>query len=91
MILDKITDEQKLEWGRAAIIRRAEFGGYVHELKTNGKVYVLERNGAAPKKAGDVSHLYLVRVIDEPDLQLRIKINEKAESYFNRQPETQYQ
>jgi hypothetical protein len=91
MILDKITDEQKQEWCRASIIRRAEFGGYVYELKDNGKVYMLERNGSAPKKAGEVSHLFLVRVIDEPDLQLRLKINDKAESFFNQQTQTEYQ
>lgn len=87
MILDKITEEQKREWGHSRIIRRAEWGGYVYELSENGKVYVLERNGSAPKKAGDVSHLYLVRVVDEPDLQLRVKINEKAEPYnYQQQP-----
>jgi hypothetical protein len=77
----KPTDEQKIQWGKESMVRRAEFSGYVFELKSSGKVYVLIRASSAPVKPGQVGFLRLVGVIDEPEMALRLKINDKAEPY----------
>jgi hypothetical protein len=83
---DKPTDQDKTEWGKLThIVRRAELDGLVYEFNTNGKMYVLERSGSAPKKVTDKSSiLYLIGVIHSPEVHFLARFNEKAEN-FNRQ------
>jgi archaeosine-15-forming tRNA-guanine transglycosylase len=86
----KPTDEQKQQWSRDTIRRRAEFGGRVYELSESGKVYVLVRTSSAPTKPGQIGILELVKVINEPDMTLRLKINDKAEPYAYSEDQTHY-
>jgi hypothetical protein len=81
----KPTEQDTREWGLTHIVRRAELDGLVYEYNTNGKMYVLERAGAAPKRARDKSSmLYLIGVIHQPEVHFLARFNAKAEN-FNRQ------
>lgn len=80
----KPTEQDKIEWGKTNLIRRSEMDGLVYEYNANGKVYVLERSGAAPKRARDKScMLYLIGVIPNPEVHFLARFNQKAEA-FNR-------
>lgn len=78
----KPTDQDKREWGHTHILRRADMDGLVYEYNENGKMYVLERNGSAPKKSTDKSCiLELIGVIPEPEVHFLARFNEKAEDF----------
>jgi hypothetical protein len=83
IVFTKPTDEEKREWGRADITRRAEWGSRVYEYDMpRNVVFVLRRTSMAPVKPNSSGHLELLGIIREPDMQLRVKINENAEKYF---------
>jgi hypothetical protein len=79
----KPTDEEKREWGQRDISRRAEWGSRVYEYDMpNNVVFVLRRTSMAPVKPNTSGSLELIGIIRDPDMQLRVKINENAETYF---------
>lgn len=83
-IFPKPTDEEKREWGHADISRRAEWGSRVYEYDiSRNVVFVLRRTSMAPVKPNTSGSLELMGIIREPDMQLRVKINENAEAYFS--------
>jgi hypothetical protein len=79
----KPTDEEKREWGQRDISRRAEWGGRVYEYDMpHNVIFVLRRTSMAPVKPNTSGSLEFIGIIREPDIQLRVKINENAEKYF---------
>lgn len=78
---EKVTDEDKKVWGGTSLMRRAEMDGLVYEYKENGKMYVLDPHGAAPRRAGETRSLYLIGVINFPEVHFLARFNEKAEDF----------
>lgn len=79
----KPTEQDKLEWGKlSSLVRRTDMDGYVYEYNDNGKMYVLERHGSAPKKATDKSCILdLIGVIPAPEVYFLARFNAKAEDF----------
>lgn len=78
----KPTEQDKTEWGKTNLVRRSEMDGLVYEYNSNGKMYVLERVGAAPQRARDKSCiLYLIGVIPTPEVHFLARFNAKSEAF----------
>jgi hypothetical protein len=83
LTFSKPTDDEKREWAQANISRRAEWSSRVYEydMVTN-TIFVLRRTSMAPIKPNTSGSLEFLGIIREPDMQLRVKMNENADKHF---------